>query len=868
MGTPKYMKEDNKTDMTKNRKLTSTPLLHHSVAESIFKEIVSRSAKYYYYVGAVNNSREDGVSPYVSDNIKYERQVRKGIISIKEIHPSDVSYIIPRIDWSPNVVYDMYDDDYSDKIIGVNLIKGGKGYFQNTTTVEIRGDDGDGAVIHPIVEEGSIIGFNIIEGGNGYLKRPDIIIHGDGIGAAASAVVNHTKDGAPNLYHADFYVLNSDNNIYKCIDNNNKSPSTERPSEVTPEPFHTSDGYTWKYMGTIPTHLSNKFLTKHTIPVKNSISDSFYSSGKIDIIVIDDGGSGYTFANIKVEGDGNRIGEKYNIKGLVVVEGGSGYTNAFATISPPFPDASSFSINSSYMGGQVLKEGTRYYKTLNAGITGPIAPDHISGIVESGNVDLEYIGEGITANVVIDDGVVTGISDMNLGVSDVILTNSGHGYTTAPIVSFTNSNAIAQATITNGNVTEVSVIDHGINTGNVSVIFGREWASGESVETDEQIFYQNNLYTVEEGGVLGTKEPTFVTGQNLNGTAALSYVGTPAIGYVKTKAGHGYSYIPTVEITGDGGGASVIAETELTSAVLYPVIDNGILTNIIIANGGEGYQDANIVIEGDGSGAMAHVVFQVGDLFTNQFNSELVAADGAIHVIKVVSGGYGYGDGAKVIIEGDGIGAAASVETSNGRLIKINILNEGRGYTYANIKIVGKGKGASARAILPPLGGHGADPVAELYANTLGFYTDLGNEKIHGLTINNEYRQFGIIKNLMDYKKNKRFNNRSGQSAWLVYSNNIDIGVFKEGVVVERASDGVKFTIITSETGKALIMPLFGGIPGINNNMKFENHSFRVTGVIEPDIDAMSGKMILMDNRVGFATTPEEKIVFRTNITY
>ena len=44
-----------------------------------------------------------------------------------------------------------------------------------------------------------------------------------------------------------FYVYNKANRgVYKCLDNNNSSPSTQAPSQVTTESFSTSDGYTWK----------------------------------------------------------------------------------------------------------------------------------------------------------------------------------------------------------------------------------------------------------------------------------------------------------------------------------------------------------------------------------------------------------------------------------------------------------------------------------------------------------------------------------------------------------------------------------------------------------------------------------------------
>lgn len=52
----------------------------------------------------------------------------------------------------------------------------------------------------------------------------------------------------PYLCDKDFYCMNSQYYIYKCIDNNKGSPSTEQPTNLVPGPFQLSDGYVWQYM--------------------------------------------------------------------------------------------------------------------------------------------------------------------------------------------------------------------------------------------------------------------------------------------------------------------------------------------------------------------------------------------------------------------------------------------------------------------------------------------------------------------------------------------------------------------------------------------------------------------------------------------
>src|SRR5574338_78396 len=74
------------------------------------------------------------------------------------------------------------------------------------------------------------------------------------------------NSGAPFLFMANFYVMTSDNNIYKCISNNNNSPSTVVPSGDSVNVITTADGYKWKYMQTVSIADMSKFLTPDYLP--------------------------------------------------------------------------------------------------------------------------------------------------------------------------------------------------------------------------------------------------------------------------------------------------------------------------------------------------------------------------------------------------------------------------------------------------------------------------------------------------------------------------------------------------------------------------------------------------------------------------
>lgn len=846
--------------------------LHSSIAESIFKEITSKTGRYYYYLGSVLEWDDVDNPPIPINSPSYEREVRKHIISVKEIQPGDVAFVIDKIQWQSGTVYDMYDDSYSNSIIGINLQDGGQNYTANAN-ITIEGGGGSGARANLIVDNGEIIGVTLESGGTGYVTSPNVIIQDSfGDGAVANAILNFAYSGTTSLENSLFYVVNDEFNIYKCLDNNYDSPSTEMPSEINPEPFVTDDGYKWKYIATVPVSLRNKFSTDVTVPITNALTEQFYSGGQIKNINVLDTGNNYTYASLVVTGDGYLADEPYVVINPVVVNAGSGYTNATLTIDPPFTGAVDWNSNTSYYVGRVLQHENNMYEVVQAGISANYPPVHTTGIVQNGSTGLKFIGTKITANANISGGQIVGLLDLTGSVREIVITNGGSGYISAPSISFINGDGInvsAYTNIVDGTVSRVVFIDHGRDfTIAPDIVFGTEWTANANVTINDQLFYGTRLYTVTGSGTLNVTAPVHTVGEQQYGTANLTYAGIPATGYSTLKYGSGYSFEPTVTVTGDGNDALIELQSEKTEAIIYPYIDNGRITRVLIQDGGIGYTTASINIVGDGDGGQFELNLSTGDLISIQSTSELLSVDGAIHAIKVISGGYGYLS-ANVTIDGDGTGATATAEIVNGKVSKIVVTNEGSGYTIANVTIDGVGgKGATARAILPPVGGHGSDPISELYARTVVFYTNISRELNQGLSVDNEYRQFGLIKDIKNYLNNKFFSGVTGSACWLL-SGTIDINNFTPDTIVTRTSDNARFLIISSTSESALAIPLDGKIPVVGNVLRNSlNQQFQITGVNEPDIDKYSGKLLYIDNRVAFNTSNEQAISIKTNFRF
>jgi len=111
----------------------------------------------------------------------------------------------------------------------------------------------------------------------------------------SGTVFTQYDDSDELMYTKPFYVLNSYNNVYKCLFNNNGTPSTTEPTLVQTSSFQTSDGYIWKYMYTISSANNSKFSTSSFMPIEpNTAVSSAASNGSIDVLLVTNPGSGYT----------------------------------------------------------------------------------------------------------------------------------------------------------------------------------------------------------------------------------------------------------------------------------------------------------------------------------------------------------------------------------------------------------------------------------------------------------------------------------------------------------------------------------------------------------------------------------------------
>ena len=296
--------------------------------------------------------------PY--DTTEYKFDLQKDGQLLKKITSNDIQPVIPRVDWAANTVYVAYDQTANLFIkIAETLVSGGNVNVSLSLANTVNANSINLASATPALSAGSIIR---IDEETKEVVRINAV--GDFLTVNTVFTTAHTKANLFNLdisqtqYSNKFYVRNSSDQVFKCLFNNNGAESTTMP-EITiggdlPEnPYiETVDGYKWKYMYSIPTGLKNKFFTDKYMPViRDTIVFDNAKNGRIDIIKIINGGSGYyagssvnNYSVVNVTGDGTLANVSVDVVNGVIVDinilnGGNNYTTATITLADPLKQA-------------------------------------------------------------------------------------------------------------------------------------------------------------------------------------------------------------------------------------------------------------------------------------------------------------------------------------------------------------------------------------------------------------------------------------------------------------------------------------------------------------------------------------------------
>ena len=258
-----------------------------------FQESFSETAATVYYLGIGRAqqfgtlTRPDARTDYEGtetapttpgDSVLNEFKNFDDLLAAKKITSSDVSFVVPRRNWTTGTVYDIYRHDYEEFVTG-----------------------------------------------------------------STSTRVTSTS-GATTLFDSTFYVLTTDRNVYKCLDNNGGAASTVEPTGTSTSVITTGDDYKWKYIYTLSASQQANFLSTDFMGVStNSTVSSAAVDGALDIVKIKTAGSSYTVSGggtsgtitaVPIRGDGSGGVCSVTITSgavtaVAVTTRGSGYTSGY-----------------------------------------------------------------------------------------------------------------------------------------------------------------------------------------------------------------------------------------------------------------------------------------------------------------------------------------------------------------------------------------------------------------------------------------------------------------------------------------------------------------------------------------------------------
>lgn len=268
-----------------------------------------------------------------------------------------------------------------------------------------------------------------------------------------------------------------------------------------------------------------------------------------------------------------------------------------------------------------------------------------------------------------------------------------------------------------------------------------------------------------------------------------------------------------------------------------------------------------------------HLDVDTGSL---QWSVQRAAIPGAIYHIEVLDGGSNYSSNSvTVTITGDGNNAiaVANVNTAAQTISSITMINNGTGYSYANVSITSAfGSGANARAKISPAYGHGRNALYELGGKDILINARLRFSENDKLPLENEYRQVSIIKNPMSIISGNTFANAafsqfysistSGVGSyesdeWVYQGGSLANYTFKGKVVRYDGANGIVYTV--NNDGVPSSSALIGANSTVNRS---------VTANVLGELLPYTGRILYINNIQPVTRDPNQQESFQILIRF
>jgi len=295
-----------------------------------FKEGFNEASpnQFYVFYSRINPWANESAPPTPSDTVQYtDYDVWRGMLGLKRISNNDVTFSVPKYNWTANTVYSEYTPS----------------------------DD--------------------------------------------------------SLFSKQFYAITANNNVYKCLFNNDGAQSTVKPTGTSTTTITTSDGYKWKFMYNITTADMIKFASQDFIPVKTLEADDFTAqwdvqqaaaNGSIPIYDVTAGGSSYLVNK-------GTVAAVVNSSIITLANTASGVDDVYS--------GSTIFISSGLGSGQIRQitdyNGTTKNVTVNTAFN--VVANTSSTYHVGPYINITGDGSGATAYANVSSGAITKVTAINVG---------------------------------------------------------------------------------------------------------------------------------------------------------------------------------------------------------------------------------------------------------------------------------------------------------------------------------------------------------------------------------------------------------------------------------------------------------------------
>jgi len=519
------------------------------------------------------------------------------------------------------------------------------------------------AVVEALISNSGIETVVVNNGGNGYTEAPKVVVQGNGQGAEVSATVT--------------------NGVITGLNINN--PGT---------------GYSGA---------SNVVFLKHGDPGAGTKATASLKMGySVTSYTITNGGSGYVNApTVTITGSGSGAQAQAVISGTV---------NAVALTNPGANyTATPQVIFNSTNGGQGATA------SVNMTTANPIREIAV-------NSSPTYSKSTPPTNLVITGSGNSAAATFTMETSgvisyNVIISDSGSGYLSAPIVTITGDGFGATATASidaQGRVDNINITNQGQGYSNATISIAAP-VSGTTATATADIRVHVASITVTDGGSAYLSGNTNVTIDGLLIGTSITY-NKSIQSIILANGGSGYIGVPTISIVsidGNGSGATATAtisnqvtgivvvaqgqnyETAPTVAISAPPIGgtlaqatasvgNGTVKSVTVIDGGTDYTASpNVVLSGGSATMPASITANI--------------SNGAVSSFTINNAGIGYSSTPTIEIKTflGQASASATAYPNAGEVIGVNIINPGAGYVvapYVEFEVINNGLGSGATA--------------------------------------------------------------------------------------------------------------------------------------------------------------------------